>query len=70
MNYDFWDNTNLTDVSIDMVNSKEKMVGCYITKFNTHKEEKYVVTDLLSQENQDYDNQHDQQRMTRKHDND
>ena len=69
LNDDFWDNTNPTDVSIDTVNSEEKMTGSHITESPTHKDEQPVVTDLLSQEDQDYNNQHDQQLMTRKHDN-
>ena len=48
--------------------SEEKMTGSHITKFHTHKDEQPVTTDLLSQENQDYDNEHDQQLMTCKHD--
>ena len=64
---DFWDNTNPTNVYIDTVNSKEKMAGSHITEFHTHEDEQPVVMDLLSQGNQDYDNQHDQQLMTRKH---
>ena len=43
---DFWGNANPTDVSIDMVNSKEKMTGSHITEFNTHKDKQPVVTDL------------------------
>ena len=31
VNDDFWDNTNPTDVSIDTVNSEEKMAGSHIT---------------------------------------
>ena len=48
VNDDFWDNTNPTDVSIDTVNSEEKMAGNHITKFHTHKDKQLVVTDLLS----------------------
>ena len=44
------------------------MAGSHITKFNTHKDKQPVTTDLLSQENQDFNNQHDQQLMTCKHD--
>ena len=68
VNDDFWDNTNPTDVSIDTVNSKEKMTGSHITKFHTNEDKQPVIRDLLSQDNQDNDNQHDQQLMTRKHD--
>ena len=64
VNYDFWDNTNPTDVSIDTVNSEEKMTGSYINEFHTHKDKQPVVKDLLSQEDQDYDNRHDRQLMT------
>ena len=55
----FWDNTNLADVSVDTVNNKEQMAGSHNTKFNTHKDEQRVIADLLSQEDQDFDNQHD-----------
>ena len=55
-------------MSIDTANREEKTVGSRITKFYTHEDEQLVITDLLSQENQDYDNQHYQQLMTRKHD--
>ena len=61
---------NPTDVSIDTVNSEEKMAGSHITKFHTHKDEQPVIADLLSQEDQDYNNRHDQQLMTCKHDTD
>ena len=57
-NDDIWDNTNPTDVYIDTLNSEEKMAGSHITKFHTHKDEQPVIADLLSQEDQDYDNQH------------
>ena len=39
VNGDFWENTNPTDVSIDTVNSEEKMAGSHITKFHKHKDE-------------------------------
>ena len=64
VNDDFLDNSNPTDVSIDTVNSEEKMTGSYITKSHTHEDKHPVVSDLLSQEDQDYNNQHDQQLMT------
>ena len=70
VNDDFWDNSNPTDVSIDTVNSEGKMAGSHITKFHTHKDKKPVVLDLLSQGSEVYNNQHDQQLMTCKHDND
>ena len=38
VNDDFWDNTNPTDVSIDTVNSEEKMTGSHTTKFHTHED--------------------------------
>ena len=69
VNGDFWGNINPTDVYIDTMNSEEKMAGSHITKFHTHENEQTVVTELLSQENQDYNNQHDRQLMIRKHDN-
>ena len=56
-------------MSIATVNSEEKMAGSHITEFHTHKDEQPVVTDLLCQGNQDYNNQHDQQLKTHKHDN-
>ena len=52
----FWDNANPADVSIDMVNSEEQMAGSYIAKFHTHKDKQSVIVDLLSQEDQDFDN--------------
>ena len=64
VNDDFWDNTNPTDVSIDTVKSEEKMAGSHITKFHTHKDEQPVIADLLSQEDQNYDDRHGQQLMT------
>ena len=62
----FWDNTNPTDVSIDTVNSEEKMAESHITEFHTHthKDEQPLVEDLLSQEDQDYNNRNDWQLMT------
>ena len=60
VNDDFWDNTNCTDVSIDTANSEEKITGSHITRFHTLKDKQPVITDLLSQGNQDYHNQHDQ----------
>ena len=53
----FWENTNPTDVSIDTVNSEEKMTGSHITKFHTPKDEEIIPDDLLSQVNQHFDNQ-------------
>ena len=64
VNDDFWDNINLTDVSIDTVNNEEKIAGSHITKFHTHKDKQPLVEDLLSQEDQDYNNWHDRQLMT------
>ena len=53
VNDDFLDNTNPTDVSIDTVNSEEKMTGSHITKYHTHNDKQPIVEDLLSQEDQD-----------------
>ena len=53
---------------LDTVNSEEQMAGSHITEFHTHKDEQPVIADLLSKENQDFDNQHDQQLMAPKHD--
>ena len=36
VNNDFWDNTNPTGVSIDTVNSEEKMMGSHIAEFHTY----------------------------------
>ena len=36
MNDDFWDNTNLIDVSIDTANSEGMMAGSHTTEFHTH----------------------------------
>ena len=47
MNDDFWDNTNSTDVSIDTVNSEEKMTGSHITEIHTYEDEQPIVEDLL-----------------------
>ena len=55
-------------MSIDTVNSEEKMAGSHIAKFYTHKDEQLVIADLLYQEDRKYDDQHDQQLMTHKHD--
>ena len=55
-------------MSIDTANSEEKMTGSHITKFHTHEGEQPFITNLLSQENQDHNNQHNQQLMTCKHD--
>ena len=52
----FWENTNPADVSINTVNSEEQMVGSYITEFHTHKDEQPVIADLLSQEDQNFNN--------------
>ena len=63
VNDSFWYSTNPTDISIDTVNSEEKMTGSHITEFYTHKDEQPGIADLLSQEDQDFDIQHDQQLM-------
>ena len=60
----FWDNTNPTDVSIDTVNSEEKMTGSHITEFHTHEDQQPVIADLLCQKDRKYDDWHDQQLMT------
>ena len=44
------------------------MAGSHIIEFHIQEDKQLVVTDLLSQENQDCDNQHDQQLMTPEHD--
>ena len=46
----FWDNNNPADVSINTVNSEEKMIESHITKFHTHQDEQPVIADLLCQE--------------------
>ena len=40
------------------------MTGSHITEFHTHKDKQPLVEDILSKEDQDYDNRHDQQLMT------
>ena len=55
VNDDFWDNANSTGISIDTVNSEEKMTGSHITKFHTQKDKQPIIVDLLSQEDQNYD---------------
>ena len=57
---DFWDNTNTADVSVDTVNSEEQMTGSHITEFHTPKDEQFVLAKILSQVDQNLDNQHDQ----------
>ena len=52
----FWENTNPTDVSVDTVNSEEQMTGSHLTKFHIHEDKQPVIADLLSQEDQDFDN--------------
>ena len=64
---DFWENTNPADVSVDKLDSKEKVTGSHITKFHSPKDEEIVLEDLLNQVNQDFDNRHDQQLMAPKH---
>ena len=54
----FWDKTKSADVSVDTVNSEKQMGGSHITEFNTYKDEQSVLSDLLSQEDQDFDNRH------------
>ena len=64
----FWDNTNPADVSVDMANSEEQMTGSHITEFHIHKDKQPIIADLLSQEDQDFDNRHNQQLIATKHD--
>ena len=66
----FLENTNPTNVSIDTMNSEEQMVGSHITKFHTPEDKQLVLADLLSQVDQNFDNQHDRQLMAPKHDSD
>ena len=58
---DFSGNTNPTDVSINTVNSEEQMVGSHITEFHTPEDKEITPEDILSQENELFDNEHDQQ---------
>ena len=44
------------------------MAESHITEFHTHKDEQSIIVDLVSQEDQDFDNQHDRQLMAPKHD--
>ena len=46
------------------------MVGSYITEFHTHEDKQPVTADLISQEDQDFDNRHDRQLMAPKYDTD
>ena len=64
----FWDNTNPADVSVDTVNSEEQMAGSHITKFHIHEDKQPVIADILSQEDQDFNNRHNRQLMAPKHD--
>ena len=43
------------------MNSGEQMTGSHITKFHTPKDEEITPEDTLSEENQHFDNEHDQQ---------
>ena len=43
------------------------MAGSHITKFHTHKDKQPTIEDLLCQEDQKYDDQHDQQLTTHEH---
>ena len=45
---DFWDGTNLSDVSIDAENSKEIMTSSHITEQHTHKYQGPVPPELLN----------------------
>ena len=44
---DFLDNTNPTDVSIDTMNSEEKILGSHITKFHTHEDKQLLMADQI-----------------------
>ena len=66
----FWDNTNLTDVAVDTVNSEGQMTGSHISKFHTYKDKQPALADLLSQEDQNFDNQHNRPLMAPKNDTD
>ena len=66
----FWENTNPADVSIDTMNSEEQMAGSHTTKSHTHKDKQPVLADLLSREDQDFNNGHNRQLMALKHDTD
>ena len=57
-------------MSVDTVNIEEQMAGSYITEFTTPKDKQIVLEDLLSQVDQDFNNQHNQQLMAPKHDTD
>ena len=47
------------------------MAGSHITEFHTHKDKQQpVLANLLSQENQDFNDQHNRQLMAPKHDTD
>ena len=54
-----WDNINPADVSVDTINSEKQMAGSHITEFHTLKDKQVVLEGLLSQVDQDFDNQHD-----------
>ena len=43
------------------------MTGSHITKFHTHKDKQPAIPNLLCQEDQKYDDQHDQQLTTHEH---
>ena len=57
-------------MSIDTVNSEEQMAGSHITECHTHKDKEITPEDYLSQVNQYFDSQHDQQLMAPNHDTD
>ena len=62
-----WDNTNSADVFVATVDSEEQMTGRHITEFHTHKDKQPAIADLLCQEDQKYDDQHNQQLTTHEH---
>ena len=48
-------------MSIDTVNNEKQMAVSHITKFHTPEDEEITPKDTLSQENEHFDNEHDQQ---------
>ena len=52
------------------MNSEEQMAGSHITKFHALEDKQPVLADLLKQVDQNFDNWHDRQLMTPKHDTD
>ena len=54
----FWENINPTDMSIDTVNNEEQMAGSHIAKFRTPKDKEITQEDILSEENQHSNHEH------------